>query len=316
MYELSEFLHYGTIALAIGMNAIGVGIGQGITGHAALDAINQQPSAQSEITKTALLGIALIETVAVMGGLISILLLRSTPSTEFAGLAELGIALAICLPGAVIGLISSWPAKSSCMAIARQPFLAQPITRFMAVSQAFIQAPIIFGLIIAIFISNQAAHAQSLFDSLRLIGAGLCIGIGSIGPSIGLASFTEAACYGLGVNPKATPPLLSFTFISAPCIEASIVFALIISLVLLFASGTRGDIIDGIALFSAGLCSGLGTIGAGIGSGQVASVAAHQIALHPESHSIISRASIFAQGVIETCSIYALTTSFLLVYFH
>lgn len=314
MSELSEFLHYGTIALSIGMNAIGVGIGQGLTGQAALTAINQQPQARSEITKTAIIGIALIETAAVMGGIIAILLLRTTPPTAFAGLAEFGIALAICLPGVVIGVVSSWPAQSSCMAIARQPFLAQQISRFMAIAQVLIQAPVIFGLIVAIFISNQAANANSLCDSLRLIGAGLCIGIGSIGPAIGLATFCRTACYGMGVNPKASSALLSFTFVSAPFIETPIMFALIISLILLFMTGSSCEMIDGIAFLSAGLCTGLGTIGAGIGSGFISSAACNQIALKPESRSIVSSTSLFGQGLIETCAIYATLISFLLIF--
>lgn len=315
MSELSELLHYGTIALSIGMNAIGVGIGQGLTGRAALVAIDQQPSAQSEIKKTALLGIALIETAAVMGGLVAILLLRTAPQTPYAGLAELGIALAICLPGMVIGVVSSWPAQSACIAVARQPFLAHYISRFMTITQALIQAPVIFGLLVALFISNQTATANSLCDSLRLIGAGLCIGIGSIGPAIGLALFSRTACYGMGVNPKASNNLLSFTFVSAPLVETPVMFALIVSLMLLFSSCTEGSFVDGVAFLSAGLCTGLGTIGTGIGSGITASAACNQIALKPESHSLISWVSMFGQGIIETCSIYAVLISFLLIFF-
>lgn len=315
MYELSEFLHYGTIALSVGMNAIGVGIGQGLTGQAALNAINQQPSARSEITKTAILGIALIETAAVMGGFVAILLLQTQPSTVFAGLAELGIALAICLPGMVIGVVSSWPTQSACMAVARQPFLTQRISRFMAITQALIQAPVIFGLLVALFISTQASQAHSFCDSLRLIGAGLCIGVGSIGPAIGLALFSRTACYGIGINPKASNILLSFTFVSAPLIETPILFSLIISLILLFAPGSHVELIDGIALFSAGLCTGLGTIGAGIASGWIASAAGQQIAITPESRSLLSRTSMFGQGLVETCAIYAVLISFLLIFF-
>ncbi|MCX5924866.1 MAG: ATP synthase F0 subunit C [Candidatus Dependentiae bacterium] len=315
MSELSEFLHYGTIALGISMNAIGVGIGQGLTGKAALTAINMQPSAQSEITKTAILGITLIETSAVMGALISFLVLRVTHQNSFSGLAELGIAFAICLPGIVIGIVSSWPAQSSCMAIARQPFLAQRISRFMAITQALIQAPVLFGLLIALFISTQASMANSLFDSLRLIGAGLCIGLGSIGPAIGLALFSRTACYGQGINPKAGNTLLSFTFISAPLIETPIIFALIVSLTLLFAPGSQHETIDGIALLAAGLCTGLGTFGAGIGSGLIASAACNQIALNPDSHSVIARTSMFGQAFIETGSIYAILISLVLIFF-
>jgi F-type H+-transporting ATPase subunit c len=316
MTELSAFLHYGTIAFGVGINAIGVGFGQGLIGKAALAALNQQPSARSEITRTAILGIALIETAAVMGLFISMLLLRANHQNHFSGLAELGITLAICIPGLVIGLVSSWPAQSACMAVARQPFSAQRISNFMALMQALIQTPVIFGLLIALFISRQATDAATLFDSLRLIGSGLCIGLGSIGPAVGLAIFSRTACESLGVNPKASNAILSFTFVSAPLIETPIIFSFLISVILLFLPGTGTLTIDGIALLSAGLCTGLGTMGAGIGSGIIAQGACRQIALNPDSRSILSRTSMFGQGLIETCTIYAILISFLLIFFH
>lgn len=316
MPELSEFLHYSTIALSIGINAIGVGIGQGLTGKTALDAINLQPKARPAITKTAILGMVLIETAAVTGALASILLLRTMPQNSFAIMAELGIALAICIPGIVIGIVSSWPAQSSCFAIARQPFLAQQISRFMTITQALIQAPIIFGLLTALLISAQAAITTSLFDSLRLISTGACIAFGSIGPAIGLALFATNACKGLGINPKASSNLLSFTFISAPIIETPIIFSLIISFTLLFSPMPSSTIIDGVALLAAGLCTGFGTIGTGISTGMVAASASNQIALNPDSYSIISRTSTFSQCLIETCSLYAVLISFLLIFLH
>jgi len=320
MTELSSFLHYGTVAFGVGINAIGVGFGQGLIGKAALAALNQQPSARPEITRTALVGIALIETAAVMGLFISMLLLRTSHQNHFSGLAELGIALAICLPGVVIGLVSSWPAQSACMAVARQPFSAQRISNLMALTQALIQTPVIFGLLVALFISRQTVGAATLFDSLRLIGSGLCIGLGSIGPAIGLALFSRTACESLGINPKASNALFSFTFISAPLIETPIIFSFLISIILLFSQiivpGAGTAPIDGIALLSAGLCTGLGTMGAGIGSGLIAQGACRQIALNPDSRTILSRTSMFGQGLIETCTIYAILISFLLIFFH
>src|SRR5579885_1487243 len=102
----TEFLHYGTIAFSAAINAIGVGIGEGLTTRAALEAMNIQPKAKSEITKAAILGMALIETSAIMGFSIALILFFGTHSTEniYSNIAEGGIALAICLPGFFIGL--------------------------------------------------------------------------------------------------------------------------------------------------------------------------------------------------------------------
>ncbi|MDP3889023.1 MAG: ATP synthase F0 subunit C [bacterium] len=320
MIQLAEFLHYSTIALAVGINAIGVGIGQGLTSSAALTAMNQQPNARTDINKVAILGMALIETSAIMGAFVALILLLGGESggiSNYVGLAELGIAFAICLPGLVLGIVSSFPAQAACTAIARQPFFSQKILRFMLITQSLIQTPIIFGLIIALFIKGQSIHAQTLRESLRLIGSGLCIGLGSIGPAIGLAKFAQEACYSIGINPKEYNKILSFTFISEAIIETPIIFSLVISMSLLFlvAQGVSENVLDGIVLFSAGLCTGMGTLGPGMSSGRIASSACHQIALNPAMYSVISRLSMVGQGLIETCAIYAILISFLLLFF-
>lgn len=311
---ISEYLHYGTIALAAAINALGAGIGSGITSNAALRAINIQPSARAEIIKASVLGMALIETAAIMGVSIAfILLFGSKGSTSaYAGIAETGIALAICLPGFFIGLISSLPAQQACLSIARQPFFSRKILRFMLITQSVIQTPVVSGFIIAMFIRNEIPHITSYAESIKLLASGLCIGLGSVGPALGLGYFAQTACRSIGVNRNAYGKLLSFTLVSQAIIETSIIFALVIALLIFFASKTI-TLLGSIALLSAALCTGLGTIGAGISSGKSSAAACEQIALHPEQYPILSRVSMIAQGLIDTCAIYALVISILLI---
>lgn len=318
--EFTEYIHYGTIALAGSINAIGVGIGQGLTSSTAIESINRQPAARNEITRVAILGIALIETAAVMGTFVSFLLLWQTqPHTlsAYSNLTSLGVTFAICCSGFVLGIVSSLPARAACLAVARQPFFSAEITRFMMITLSLLQTPIIFGFIIVLFIQGQSMGITNLRDSLRLISSGVCIGLGSIGPAIGLAIFAKAACQGLGINRNAYRQLFSFTLISQAIIETPIIFALIVAISLLFLIPplAQENILDGIALLAAGLCTGIGTIGSGISSGLTATAACKQIARKPETYSSLSRISMFAQGLIETAAIYAVLISFLLLFY-
>lgn len=320
MAEFTEYFHFGTIALTTAINAIGVGLGQGITSNAAIEGMNQQPSAADDIRNTAILGMALIETAAVMGTFISVLLLLQTKNTlnpYYSSLATIGIAFAICCSGFVLGLVSAFPARAACMAVARQPFFSAHITRFMMISLSLLQTPIIFGFIIALFIQGQAATVTTMRDTLRLIASGMCIGLGSIGPAIGLALFSAKACQGIGKNRTAYGHIFSFTLISQAIIETPIIFSLIVSVSLLFLVPGTGqeNMLDGIALFAAGLCTGIGTLGPGISSGRVASAAVDQITQRPEAHGTLSRISMFSQGLIETAAIYAVLISFILLFY-
>jgi F0F1-type ATP synthase membrane subunit c/vacuolar-type H+-ATPase subunit K len=316
--EFADYVHFATVALTVAINAIGVGVGQGLTSSAAIEGINHQPSARNEITRTAILSIALIETAAVMGTFISVILLlqaRHNNNSYYGGLAEIGIAFAICCSGFVLGLVSALPARAACLAVSRQPFFSQQITRFMMISLSLLQTPIIFGLIVSLFIQGQAATIETMRDSLRLIASGLCIGFGSIGPAIGLALFAQTACRGIGINRDAYRQIFSFTLISQAIIETPIIFSLIVSIGLLFLVPYSDSLIDGIALLAAGICTGLGTIGPGISSGRTATAACEQIAINPETYTVLSRVSMFAQGLIETSAIYAVLISFLLLFY-
>jgi F0F1-type ATP synthase membrane subunit c/vacuolar-type H+-ATPase subunit K len=318
MVDTAYFFYYGTIASVVAINSIGVGLGEGWASFAALEAMDRQPSARSDIVRTMIVGTALIETSAILGIVMAIFLfLSGTPegSIFYGNLSKIGIACAICCSGFVTGLFAAWPTVQACYAIARQPFFAQKITRIMMITQTIIQTPLIFAFLISLFINTQSNTVLDLANTLRLIGSGLCIGIGSIGPSIGLATFAKEAVRGLGINREAFGKILSFTFISEAIIETPLIFALVVSVLLILTNIANANLLRGIALLAAGLCAGLGTFGPGVSSGRTAGTACNQIALNSEQYSIISRTSMIGQALIESTAIYALLIAILLFLF-
>jgi F0F1-type ATP synthase membrane subunit c/vacuolar-type H+-ATPase subunit K len=319
MYDSSQFLHYATIASTIIANSISVGIGQGLTSFSAIQSINRQPQAKNDIIRVSIIGMTLIETVAILAVLIAIILIVNTSeeATYYTHLSEIGIACALCLTGFVVGLVSALPAQAATHAIARQPHYAQKIFAFMLMTQVLIQTPIISAFIVSWFIQVQSASTVVISDCLRLIASGLCVGIGSIGPTIGLSLFAKAAIQGIGTNPRSYNKLLSFTFISEAIIETPIIFCLIIAVALLFIVQKPLDQspIEGVIFIASALCLGFGTLGPGISSGKTGAAACTQISYNPESASILSRTSMLAQGLIETVVIYALLLSLLMILF-
>lgn len=315
---IANSINYIIGSLAVTATAISVGISQGKTNHASFTAINIQPQAKDEISNLALMCSALIETAAILGVFMAVLLFmyESPPANDYYnGLAKIGIGLAIISAGFVISLVSGWPAQEACFSTARQPFHAPWIFNFTLIILSVLQTPLILAFIIALFIKTQATAAATLADSLRLIGAGFSIGIGCIGPAIGLAHFGAVACRGVGINRNASARILTFTFISQAIIESPIIFSMVTSLVLLFVVRAPSSEFAGIALLAAGIAIGLGTFGPGLSSARTAAAACHQITLNPDLYGPLSRTSIFAQGVIDTAAIYALLLSLLMIFF-
>jgi F0F1-type ATP synthase membrane subunit c/vacuolar-type H+-ATPase subunit K len=317
---ITHFFHYFSIVCAVALNAISVGIGQGLANITAINAMNIQPSSRNEISRASLFGTALIETSAVLGAFIALALLASrgflTLASEFQGPAELGIALAICIPGLTLGIVTALPARAACIAVTRQPFYVDKIIRFMIICISLMQTPIIFGLIISLIIISQLDTILYWQDVLRIIGAGTAIGLGSIGPSIGLGMFTKQVCLSLGIRRKSYDTLFSFSLMRIAVIETPLIFALVISLLLLFfvPPAASEDIVAGIGFLAAGLAVGIGTFGAGISSARTAAAAAQYIAINPQSANILSQTSLLGQGMIEASVIYPTIVAFFLIF--
>jgi F-type H+-transporting ATPase subunit c len=310
----SSFIHSFAVALTTALTGLGVSIGQGITAKAAFDAINRQPTSSGDITRATLLSLAITETGAILGLLVSFLLFFQ-PVTELPGaLAQVAMAIATALPGLIIGIASAMPAQEALISIARQPFLGRRITNFMLLTQSLIQTPMIFGFIIALIIRNRVLSVTTVGQALLLIGSAVAIGIGCIGPAAGVGYFTKIACRSTGINRMAYSRLFTFTFISQAIIETPVIFAAIISFFLINkAGGPMPSTLIGFAHIMFALTMGLGTFGPGISSGRSAAAACEQIALTPQAYTMLARSSMMAQGIIDTCAVYAFIISLWLI---
>ena len=313
-----ENLYSFVTAIPITLSAVGVGIGQGLAGSKALKAINTQPSAASDINKISVVGLALTETAGILGSVISIILVLDSTIPQdyyYASFGKIGIALAMGISGFVAGIASSLPIQSACTSIARQPFFSNKILNLMLITQTLIMTPNIFGFLVSLMIYNKVAAVTTFPGALQLLAAGLSIGIGSIGPSIGLSLFAKSACKAIGINRKSYSKILSFTFISEAIIETPLIFALIVSLSILTTPITdQTPIIKGITFICAALSMSLSTLGTGYSSGITGAAACIQIAYRPNNYSITSKVSMLALAMIDTFAIYGLLVAMFLIY--
>lgn len=313
-----EFLlHYGNIGFIVGTTSLGAGIGAGLASYSAVKAISRAPSSQQDISKALFIGLALIETAAILTLVVALLLLSPQVHVIMEGsIARAGIACALGFTGLLIGILSAFPVQQAVYAIARQPFFSTHILNLMLLTQSIIQTPVIFAFLISLIISFQASSVTNMPNALRLLCSGLCIGLGSLGPSIGLGLFAQQACKGLGFNRLSYNNILPFTFISQAIIETPIIFSLLISLVIIsLPLAPTENPATLIALVAAAVCMGFGTLGPGIASGKTAAQACKTIAEHPEHYSLISKASMLGQGLIDSSAGYALLIALLLIIF-
>ena len=75
---------------------------------------------------------------------------------------------------------------------------------------------------------------KALVDALRLLGAGLAIGLGAIGPGIGIGILMQGALQAMGRNPDASSNIQTNMILGVAFAEAIAIYALVVALILMF----------------------------------------------------------------------------------
>jgi F-type H+-transporting ATPase subunit c len=69
-------------------------------------------------------------------------------------------------------------------------------------------------------------------DAMKLLAAGLAIGLGMVGPGIGIGLIGAAAMQALGRNPEARGAILPNMILAAALAEALGIYALVVAIIL------------------------------------------------------------------------------------
>lgn len=312
---MEEILHALSITFIIVASSLGIGLGCSMAGTAAIQALDIAPATKNDVLKIILFALALIETGGIISLILALLLIFGTAPTNVAGIAELGIALAMGISSFAVGLAAALPAKAAVYALARQPFFGNKILNIMLLSQSIVQTPVIFGFLISLIIKANIAGLADFANAYRFLIAGAAMGVGGIGPAISLGLFSKNALRSLGINRLSYNKILPFTFISQAMIETPVIFVMLIALIICIRPMRVDTATTLIAYLAAAFSVAISTIAPSLGVSRIASSASLQMSYKPEHATVISRVGIISQGLVDSAAIYGLLIALLLVLF-
>jgi ATP synthase F0 subunit c len=142
------------------------------------------------------------------------------------------------------------------------------------------------------------------------------MGIGAIGAGIGCGIAGGTACESTARHPRVSNTIVLNTLIGQAITQTGSIFALVISLVLIFMTpeSTNIGVIGGI--LGAGFSMGIGAIGAGTNSGYVTARANWAIARNSKTSSLVLRVMLLGQAIDTTVVIFSMIIAFLLLMVH
>jgi len=225
--------------IAMGLGAIGSGVGEGYTAGHALEGMTRQKSQSGTILKTMLIGQAVAESPGVFSLFIAIMLLFSgLHPTLVQAFSYVGAGIAVGASAIGSGIGCGLISANACTGIARQPESTGKVTIYMLVSQALADSTFIFGLFIALLLVFMKFAAEGAPDiiihSARLLGAGVAMGFGAVGCGIGSGLCGAQACLAISKNLEKTSSITNTMFIGIAVSQSTAIYSLVVSIVLIF----------------------------------------------------------------------------------
>ena len=222
----------------MGFGAIGSGVGSGFPAAQATIGTARQPEISGSLVTNMLIGAAVCQTPAIFAMVVALILMFVTfPDVPFyptwAAFIGAGVSTGLAAIGSGIG--GGMAAGGSCEGISRQPLSVGPVTTIMLVGQAVAQTPSIFGLLVSfILIFKAFPESTTLSASMALLGAGICMGFGGIGPGIGNGMTAETTAKWVARNLESTADLMRTMLVGQAVSQSTAIYAMVISLVLIF----------------------------------------------------------------------------------
>jgi ATP synthase F0 subunit c len=175
--------------LATGLGAIGSGVGNGLTAAKASAGIARNPDNSGRTSTTMLIGMTVSQTPAIFGLVVSFLLMfldwsKTPPSPGWAALLGAGLSTGLSAIGPGIG--NGYTAGEAASGVARYPEAYSETTTTMLIGMTVAQSTCIYGFLISLMLMFTGFSASTSFAAwAALLGAGVCMGFGGIGPGVG-----------------------------------------------------------------------------------------------------------------------------------
>ncbi|MCK9328691.1 MAG: ATP synthase F0 subunit C [Candidatus Cloacimonetes bacterium] len=148
------------------------------------------------------------------------------------------------------------------------------------------------------------------------LGAALSTGVASISAGFGEGQTAAVTTKAIMRQPGARDIMLRSMLISQAVTESGAIFALVISLLLLFGGflDESVDLAKAFSFLAAGMAMGFGSMGPNFGSGFAGSNACDAIGRTPSQHIPVTTNMLIGQALSQTSAIFALVVSLLLLY--
>jgi ATP synthase F0 subunit c len=132
------------------------------------------------------------------------------------------------------GVGEGYAASKACEGMARQPAVADELLRTMLVGQAVAESTGIYSLVVALLLLFQDFSVVNFIDIPAFLSAGLCMGLGAIGPGVGEGLVAGSACESIARNPETSGIIIRTMLVGQAVAESTGIYSLVVALLMIF----------------------------------------------------------------------------------
>jgi ATP synthase F0 subunit c len=132
------------------------------------------------------------------------------------------------------GMAEGYTAKKASEGMGRQPGVSDELLRTMLVGQAVAESTGIYSLVVALLLVFRDVSVVHFVEIPAYVAAGLCMGLGAIGPGIGEGWVAGYACEAIARNPETSAVITRTMLVGQAVAESTGIYSLVVAMLLIF----------------------------------------------------------------------------------
>ncbi len=232
--SVAEGLGYLGMAFAMAIPAIVVGYLSNFPIRNAIVSLARQPNLATKLTTLLLIVLTVPQTPVIFGFVMAIVIkqyiITGIPLAFGIKLLASGFALGFGAVGPSIGIFLL--ASQACYSIGIVKNLYERIISFIFISQAVIETPFLFALVLAFLIMFSSIDSWILAAPI----AAVIISLATLTTGIGSGKIAQKACEQIAYNTEMTPTLSRTSLLGQTFVDTNVIYATLIALGILFLS--------------------------------------------------------------------------------
>lgn len=226
----------------------------------------------------------------------------------------LAAGMTIALGGLGGGIGLGIAANNSIQSMTRQTTGNEQGFRALIIGLALIESGVIIALVMTLLMLFGSPSHMSMGAAIAEIGIALAVGIASL--SIGIASsmVVKATSQAIARQPVFAQKLIAFMLLAQSVIEAPVIFAFIVGLLIKTRITPDMSIEQGLQFLASGGAIALGCIGTALGQSIFTHAACTSVGVNKNAYPKLFTFSLLCEAIIETPVILTLLFAFLTAY--